>query len=253
MNGPYPNILFHFTSRVGLHGILKEGFRVSYAREKIVGASKSKEFAVPMVSFCDLRLSELPFHMSKYGRFGIGMKKVWAQASGLNPVAYASKDSEFTNSLFEGVESYFAQLDDIGDWNKLLKAQASYMKILNALRYIKNYEGELRRKGRIIPNYRYADEREWRHVLPLATKNILPFVAKENILTSEHKASFNEQLTAFKLGFHASDIKYIIVPSERNVRPLWSHIEGLSSRFDSSARQHLQARIITAEQVRADM
>lgn len=81
-NGPYPDILFHFTSGSGLRGILKEGFQPSYALEKIVAQSQERNFAVPMVSFCDLRLSELPFHMKKYGRFGIGLTKVWAKKMG---------------------------------------------------------------------------------------------------------------------------------------------------------------------------
>ena len=55
----YPDILFHFTSKVGLFKIIVETFKVSYARERIEGISSEKEFAVPMISFCDLKLSEL--------------------------------------------------------------------------------------------------------------------------------------------------------------------------------------------------
>ena len=55
----YPNILFHFTKMNGLYEILSSTFKVSYARERILGGNKIKEFAVPMVSFSDLRLSEL--------------------------------------------------------------------------------------------------------------------------------------------------------------------------------------------------
>lgn len=79
MSSLYPDILFHFTSRDGLYGILENSFKISYARERIVGKSKSTEFAVPMVSFCDLRLSELKDHMSKYGSYGIGLSKSWAK------------------------------------------------------------------------------------------------------------------------------------------------------------------------------
>jgi len=66
-----PDILFHFTTKKGLYGILKATFSISYAREKIIGVGKPTEFAVPMVSFCDLKLSELKAHMDKYGTYGI--------------------------------------------------------------------------------------------------------------------------------------------------------------------------------------
>ena len=54
-----PDILFHFTTKKGLYGILKATFSISYARDKIIGVGTPTEFAVPMVSFCDLKLSEL--------------------------------------------------------------------------------------------------------------------------------------------------------------------------------------------------
>jgi len=84
MKSLYPDILFHFTTKAGLFGILENTFSISYAREKIIGNRKSAQFAVPMVSFCDLRLSQLKDHMDKYGNFGIGLTKEWANRNGLN-------------------------------------------------------------------------------------------------------------------------------------------------------------------------
>jgi hypothetical protein len=69
----HPSILFHFTEeRESLYSILAHTFRVSYAREKIIGPTHTREFAVPMVSFCDLKLHELKHHMNTYcwNRFG---------------------------------------------------------------------------------------------------------------------------------------------------------------------------------------
>lgn len=84
----YPDILFHFTKKENLFKILESAFNVSYAREIIIGKSSEREFAIPMVSFCDLRLTELKSHMIKYGSYGIGLTKQWANANGLNPVMY---------------------------------------------------------------------------------------------------------------------------------------------------------------------
>ena len=82
----YPEILFHFTTKESLYEILNSTFKVSYAREKIIGPKLKREFGVPMVSFCDLRLSELKAHINKYGNYGIGLTKEWANRNGLNPV-----------------------------------------------------------------------------------------------------------------------------------------------------------------------
>ncbi|WP_057937859.1 abortive infection system antitoxin AbiGi family protein [Algoriphagus resistens] len=68
----YPQILFHFTKKKSLYTILNETFKASYARERIIGGNNTKEFAVPMVSFSDLRLSELKNNIGTYGKFGIG-------------------------------------------------------------------------------------------------------------------------------------------------------------------------------------
>lgn len=73
----YPDILFHFTKKQNLYDILSDTFKVSYARERILGGDRIKEFAIPMVSFSDLRLSELKENIGTYGKYGIGMTKEW--------------------------------------------------------------------------------------------------------------------------------------------------------------------------------
>lgn len=254
MSGPYPDILFHFTSLRGLKGIIKDGFRPSYAREKIVSTSAEKNIAVPMVSFCDLRLSELPFHMKKYGRFGIGMTKSWAQSAGLNPVAYVNKDSEFITAIITGLESYSMLIKEIGDWNKMIaKTRDGYWKLLNIVRYTKNYEGELIRKSKSLGNYRFADEREWRYVLPLDTKNILPFMPTEFIKSIQDKEFYNHQIASLVLLYNATDVKYIIVENERNIRPMREYIDSLNHTYSASEKNHLLARILTASQIKSDM
>jgi hypothetical protein len=103
----YPNILFHFTTKKSLETILNSTFKVSYARERILGGNLTKEFAVPMVSFSDLRLSELKDNIGTYGKFGIGLTKDWAINNGLNPVMYASQNSLFTENFMTGIEEFF--------------------------------------------------------------------------------------------------------------------------------------------------
>jgi hypothetical protein len=251
MKGPYPEIIFHFADKAAaLKGILKEqAFFPSYARERIENLlGPDKEFGVPMVSFCDLRLSELPVHMEKYGHFGIGLTKEWALRSQLNPVAYVNKSSEFTSGLLRAIDWLWEQFEATqDDYRGLVERQLRYMDTMNTLRYIKNYEGTLIRRRHKPRNYRFADEREWRHVLHHATPNVLAFLSPKLM---GQKDFFNAQLRPFKLPYSPADVKYLLVPSEAQIPALRKTIESLG--ISLTDQSHLLARIITSEQVETD-
>src|SRR5689334_8614782 len=90
--------LIHFTKqKSSLKGILQRGFHIFYCLENLNldnrGKSRHYEAAYPMVSFCDLPLSEVKNHIDKYGSYGIGLKKDWAIKNRLNPVLYFEKSS----------------------------------------------------------------------------------------------------------------------------------------------------------------
>lgn len=248
----YPTILFHFTSKKGLYGILKETFSISYSSEKIVGMNKSTEFAVPMVSFCDLKLSELK-NMESYGSYGIGLTKEWANKNGLNPVFYANKQSTFTGNFIEAVEGLYNQLNLVAGMSDRDAAERNYMNILNAYRYIKNYEGDLKRKGhKLVRNYRFADEREWRYVPPL-NETIYPFIPVTKMNTAALKREFNNLLSHLKLSFQPEDIKYLIIKSDDEISNLISHLEMVKERYDEETMRRLASRILTSEQINDDI
>eukprot|EP01038_Epipyxis_sp_PR26KG_P018728 gene18728-26488_t len=171
----YPDILFHFTTKENLETILSKTFKVSYAREHIHGGRKKKEFAIPMVSFSDLRLSELKQNIGTYGKFGIGMTKEWAISNGLNPVMYASKESLFTEKFISGIEDLFKLVAKSNDTTGIF--EKAYNNTINTLRYIKNYKGDLIRPDKPTKkNYVFANEREWRYVPPISGQ-YLAFIA----------------------------------------------------------------------------
>lgn len=250
----YPDILFHFSDKGGLYGLLKSTFQVSYAREKIIGSDSEREIGVPMVSFCDLRLSEIGSHMEKYGHYGIGLTKDWANAHGLNPVLYISQHSPFTEGLLSGLNGIHAhkrKLEQSGSTSTLTN---DYMNIYNTYRFIKNYEAPLSRKGAPkIDNYRFADEREWRYVPPLGTQDIIPFVPVNTIRTKKLKADLNETITHIKLPFEPEDIRYLIVESDAEIEELINHLSSVKGRFASNTLKRLASRIITVEQINKDI
>jgi len=252
LSSSHPNTLFHFTNIAGLKGILHtSGFQLSYAKEKIRGpATKVVEMAIPMVSFCDLRLSELNSHMDKYGRYGIGLTKEWSHRQGLNPVAYINRDSELADSVIKGIEEVLNIViehpthDEDHGW--------TYMNVMNIQRFLKNYEGPLERNGVVkYENYRFADEKEWRHVLPLSfAREIWPYAEMKDADSPEKKRALNEAIKNEILRFVALDVKYIVVEHDSEIRGVQDEIASLKlSRADT---HHLISRVLSAERITED-
>ena len=247
----YPNILFHFCKEKSLYEILKDSFKVSYARERILGGDKIKEFAVPMVSFSDLRLSELKNNIGTYGKFGIGLTKDWAINKGLNPVMYASQNSHFTQNFMEGIEAYFQLITESNDTTG--RFEIAYNNTLNTLRYIKNYRGDLIRVGKkTIENYVFANEREWRYVPPIST-NIRAFIPIKDIAKPEQKKIINSSINLMRLNFNPDDIKYLIVKNDADINPLIKHLRDAKGRFSIDTVDRLSSRILTYEQIENDI
>ena len=247
----YTNILFHFTTKKSLETILDNTFKVSYARERILGGNITKEFAVPMVSFSDIRLSELKDNIGTYGKFGIGLTKDWAIKNGLNPVMYASQSSLFTENFINGIEDFFRLLNKSIDTSG--RYETAYNNTINTLRYIKNYKGDLIRKGKdTVIDYVFANEREWRYVPPI-TENILSFVPIEKIQTSQQKSAFNQKLGHLRLNFQPDDIKYLIVEKDSDINTLINHLRHAKSRFSKETVDRLASRILTYDQIEKDV
>jgi len=247
----YPNILFHFTARQSLYDILNNTFKISYARERILGGTKIKEFAVPMISFSDLRLSELKDNIGTYGKFGIGMTKDWAINKGLNPVMYASDKSLFTENFMTGIEDFFKLVNNTDDISG--RYETAYNNTINTLRYIKNYKGDLIRPGKkTISDYVFANEREWRFVPPISN-NILSFVPIDQIGTPQQKSKFNQRVSHIKLHFQPDDIKYLIVEKDTDINPLIAHLRIAKVGFPDEIVDRLSSRILTYEQIEKDV
>lgn len=247
----YPEILFHFTQKRRLYGILNNTFEVSYARERIIGGAEVKEFAVPMVSFSDLRLSELKDNIGTYGKFGIGMTKDWAIEKGLNPVMYASDKSSFTENFMKGLEGFFTLVINSDDTTG--RYETAYNNTVNTLRYIKNYKADLIRPGKnTVHNYVFANEREWRFVPPIS-ENVLPFVPIDQIRTSQEKSKYNQTVKHIKLPFQPDDIKYLIVEKDSDINPLIEHLRIAKVGFPKDMVDRLSSRILTYEQIEKDI
>jgi hypothetical protein len=236
-----PSTLFHFTSKVGLKGILKENFKLKYCREKVL---MEDEFSigVPMVSFCDIKISELKEHIGKYGNYGIGLSKIWAIKQGLNPVIYLNKESHYTKSLIKNIFDFIK--DDKIDYDK------SYT-MIDTLRYIKSYEGLLVRVEDEIENYRFADEREWRYVPQLSSiKKCDDYLLEYEINDETISAKKNRILGKVKLHFDVNDILYLIVKEEKEIEEIIKYIRSVKSiKYSLQEVERLMTRIISCERI----
>ena len=250
----YPNTLFHFCkSKSTLLGILEHTFFVSYAREKIIGADNEREIGVPMVSFCDIKLSEVSDHMDKYGSYGVGLSKEWANKNGLNPVLYINRHSEFSNNLLKSLDKLHRKIRGSSDKTLSTTDGQEYESIYNIYRYTKNYEAPLKRVGKpLIENYRFADEREWRYVPSLDSQNITPFVSANMIKTQSQKVALNNSISHARLSFEPNDIKYLIVNEENEIPELINHLSNVKDRFDRQTLEILKTRIVTSQQILCD-
>lgn len=266
----YPTTLFHFTTKFEtLISILdNEFFNISFAREFIQGLSSNRDFGIPMVSFCDIRLTQLNQHTESYGHYGIGLTKAWADRNKLNPVIYMNKSSsvfDYYNNELRVLSRQRSKLKNLCEdiirtsnsakeiesaKNKFSKVDERYRNLTDPLRYMKNYQGNLkRREAPEVSNYIFADEREWRFVPDIHESNgKVAIASRDNIKAPGGKEKYNEQYKDVKLNFLLNDIRYIIVRSESDVPKM---IEFLSKKIGE--KNTLLTRILSTELIGNDM
>lgn len=239
------NSIIHFTkNKEALSGILKNNFKIKYCKERIELNDSLYEIYIPMVSFCDIPLSEMKNHINSYGTYGLGLSKEWAVKNKLNPVIYMEKNSSLSANYLELKERFrkgeYAKYSDIPKEERVL---------YDFLRYMKNYEGDLSRMGmETIKNYRFSDEREWRYVIA-HDEDI------EGIYTSDKfdKKMANKSIENYSLNFEPNDIKYVIIDNESEIEEFLEIFQKYKGRNHLYADiQRLSTRLLTSEQIRYD-
>lgn len=245
------NSIIHFTKSLSsLNGILAESFKIKYCRETIHTKKDYYDLLIPMVSFCDIPFSQILNHKNNYGSYGIGLKKKWAEKNGLNPVLYVEQNSQLSNNFFEHL--YLK----IGSENKTISKFTNEQKyIFDVFRYLKNYQGDLKRMGKkTIPDYRFSDEREWRYVLTLESEHAMFGNMKKIEIGKipEYKEKYNRLISSERLLFEPDDISYIIIKSESERDKVIRNLETVKGKYPHDQVKRLTSRIISAEQIETD-
>jgi len=239
------NSIIHFTpKKSALLGILKENFKLKFCREEIKFTTSTLPLSVPMVSFCDIPLSQIKDHIDKYGEYGIGLTKEWAARNKLNPVMYLQAGSLLAESLLRVLIKYREERRSITEEDEAH---------VNIARYSKNYEGDVnRRRGKNINDYRYSDEREWRYVPPVSD---LPFLVLSDAQISDSalKKEVDVKISQFRLKFEPDDIRYIIIKDETEIGEFLEHLRNAKGKtYPQRTIERLSTRILTTSQIKTD-
>jgi len=260
------SVIFHFTNQENLLGILKNNFLPKWGLEDLTcilpgspdawTESENYIYAFPKVCFCDIPLSRVAKHMSRYDNYGIGLTKDWAKLNGINPVIYVNSGSRVAEAVF-GANKYL-ESSEIAHSNPLAEEEAASRRLelatklygqITINKFTKPYEGPFGENDEIV---RYYDEREWRYVPPYDPKQVQIYY--KNVFESysaDQIAELNNSLGP--LVFEPNDIRYLIVRSEGEILPLMDRLPELKSRYDSSVIRLLTSRILAADNIKQDV
>ncbi|MDJ1503540.1 abortive infection system antitoxin AbiGi family protein [Xanthocytophaga agilis] len=244
-----PNSLIHFTNtKEALIGILRDAFKIKYCYECIKSHTKPKtlKYAIPMVSFCNIPLSQIKNHLESYGPYGIGLNLKWGQQKGLNPVIYLDVYSNITESIYE------LQRSTINNRKGSTVLTENQKQILDILCYAKNFEADLERRGhKKIKNYRFSDEREWRYI-PLHPHKNSTYLIGGNTYNDD-RPLYNSKVSNLILDFTPEDITYIIIRDESEIKEVIQELRySKGKKYPLDEVERLITRIVTSEQIKTD-
>jgi hypothetical protein len=252
------NTLFHFTSsRDNLINILENEFLPHFCLENFRlilpehARPRGLEFAVPMVSFCDLPLSQTAAHLNVYGRYGIGMSKHWGIVHGVSPVLYAHPSAPIRWTI-QAVGDVLAHLRAAAADDGELATRA-LDEMFRFLSYIKPYEGRLWHGDEYGAKVRFYDEREWRYVPELKDHALAYGLDKADFVNAERRTDANRSISRLKIPFNPMDIRYVIVASEAEVPEMIADLRRIKDKYDERQVDMLITRLISAERIAEDV
>jgi hypothetical protein len=238
--------IIHYTDTINkLESILKEGFAIKYCSEKLfIEEDVSSLAAHPMVSFCDVPLSQAYRHFDTYGKYGIGLSKTWANSKGINPVLYLDKDSSISRTIGQLI------IERRKSKTNLTSKQKS--DILRIKCFAKNYSGPLKRESIHIRNYRFYDEREWRLVPDDSELQGASFsISLSNY--EDDKDKYNKTISSLRFEFEAEDISYVIVDKTREIPRIIKVIRDVyGDDCSSNQLDILLSKICSTQQIISD-
>jgi hypothetical protein len=243
------NTLFHFTPKFEyIKNILVNGLYPRVSIETIYGSDpvESEDITnlIPMVCFCDIPLSQVSHHISKYGNYGIGLTKEWGIQNGITPVLYYHDDSQTFKTIQKTLRVANKIEQDIDtpiDHN--LVALTLYI-----IYFCKPYKDKFHKDDDSV---RFYDEREWRYVPAFDKWNSeVSFLFRSNFDDTKITTA-NSYFEQYPLKFNPDDIRYVIVEDENETWEMMEHIQRHEDYSDQDVKL-LTTKLITIKQIKED-
>jgi len=242
------NTVFHFTrSYENLVGILKEEFKPRYNMEDwsdVFAGLQLYQTYVPMTCFCDIPLVAIAEHSRQYGRYAIGLTKVWARTKGLNPVFYVRKNSlasKYLKKLLVGFRKHMELAADPTFVQSFYEFDA----------YAKPFEGRSRNS---VQKKVFYDEREWRYVPKITDGAWYGRLSEDQLEDRNYRMRSEKELDEnYRLGFRPNDIRYLIVSQNTEVLDLANRIRPIKYKYDPDEQTLLITKIVSMESIEEDL
>jgi len=247
------NTLFHFTDKTKLLKILDSSyFFAKYSKEyfkKVIPDDSPFEIShIPMVSFCDLRLTQLSnptisIHTKDFGEYGLGFYKTWGIQNKVSPVVYIHSNSRATQVL----ELLRRNLNNI---NKEEREKFKLDSLSELIKFLKPYDGHYQKGNWKKKLRRYYDEREWRFIPDENHFPVIPHNKEKKNEIKNQVNKLNNELENVPLHFEPKQIKYIIIKNDDDKSEVAMKIK--SKRFEQEIETNLITKIVTLKQLEED-
>lgn len=271
--------VFKFTKEFELlKKIIRDGVIPNYCEEDLSFDKTKFVVGIPMASFCDIPITLLDEHNTRYGNYGIALSKNWAIQNGLTPVMYIA-NNDVTKAIHFHHENNVKALSwykrkgvkeklindtilygfPVVEYARMLSAEHEHSINTHIIGYLKKYLGEY--KGKSINNY---VENEWRFLVP-DEDGTRWFWSKEDYTKwrfpkgnkKARKPFPSMALKKYTLRFELEEISYILIKDDEFKTRLIDFIKKLNTIGgnavkDDAQKDELISRIITLEQVKRD-
>lgn len=201
-----------------------------YVMEPIgyLGLGELKTICFPMTCFCDIPFSRVGTHMSRYGKYGIGLdKNAVLDKYRIQPIQYMNNRSPLTDDFKQAFLTFYNSEEEIEGSTEVL---LDYL--LSSLVYMKPIWGQEKNKEGNLEQYVYQDECEWRFIpSDNFPKELKPLILKQRDTTEKARLLFSAALAKHKecwLTFNWEELRYLMVPDEVAAKKTIETIKGLS-------------------------
>ena len=229
------NTLFRFVTDIKwLKKVLEDcAFEPRYSIEYDKEQEDGSYYAIPMVCFCDITLTEIKEHVKDYGCYGIGLAKQWAK-NNVSPVIYFNNKSSLVKTIYDKLN------DKLNETT--LDSQSTFLFCLLKKYYGYTWSSAIgNKKQKILYN-----EREWRFV----PRKISPKILRIKVNKAKDFVNENEKIKDKSLKFTYKDVKYIIIGKEDERLNMIKFLK--KTIQDNVTCDMLSSKILTLKQIKED-